>query len=195
MVKLVHGVGVSLGSKYPKVVGGVQTVEYQLWKNMIARCYSESWGERNPTYVGCTVSENFKNFQYFAEWCQSQIGFGNKGWQLDKDILIKGNKVYSEDTCVFVPKEINMWIQNKRSNRGGLPIGVSYHTDSGKYVAQCGINGTRVHLGLYANPEGAFEAYAARKSEHLKERAEYWKLQIDVRLYDALRSAVIEPFP
>lgn len=195
MSKLVYGVGLSSSGNYLRSPDNVPTRAYKLWLNMLARSYSEAWRKKNPTYDDCGVSENFKTFQYFAEWCHSQIGFGNDGWQLDKDILVKGNKIYSEDTCVFVPKEINMWIQNKRSNRGGLPVGVSYHKDSGKYVAQCGINGTRVHLGIYNNPEEAFEAYAARKSEHLKERAEYWKSQIDVRLYDALRSAVIEPFP
>ena len=100
-VPSVHGVGI-IGAKYPATVNGVLTKEYILWHSMLVRCYSDTSKKKKPAYEGCEVSENFKSYEYFYDWCQNQIGFGNQDWQLDKDLLIKGNKVYSENTCVFI---------------------------------------------------------------------------------------------
>ncbi|MGD4642034.1 hypothetical protein QT746_22385, partial [Xanthomonas citri pv. citri] len=101
----VYGVGV-LGTKYPSKINGVLTKEYDLWCSMLKRCYSATYQKQRPTYDGCEVSENFKSYEYFYEWCNSQVGFDNEGngnpFHLDKDLLIKGNKVYSENTCVFI---------------------------------------------------------------------------------------------
>ena len=89
----VYGVGI-LGTKYPSKVNGVLTKEYVLWRGMLKRCYSDVYKKRYPTYEGCKVSNKFKNYEYFYEWYHKQIGFDVKGWHLDKDLLIKGNKVY-----------------------------------------------------------------------------------------------------
>ena len=126
----VYGVGV-LGAKYPTRVNGVITKEYALWNHMLERCYSNTYKKQRPTYEGCKVSENFKYYEYFYEWCHKQIGFDNDGngnpFQLDKDLLVKGNKVYNESTCVFLPKEINLLLIKRESLRGEYLIGVSWH--------------------------------------------------------------------
>ena len=88
----VHGVGI-LGVKYQSKINGVHTKEYELWCRMLQRCYSDTYQKKRPTYIGCGVSDNFKSYEYFYEWCHNQVGFSNKGWQLDKDLLVKGNKV------------------------------------------------------------------------------------------------------
>ena len=107
----VYDVGI-LGTKYLASINGVQTKEYKLWCCMLVRCYSNTYKKKYPTYEGCEVSDNFKSYEYFYEWCNEQIGFGNDGngnpFQLDKDLLTKGNKVYSEDSCIFLPNEINL---------------------------------------------------------------------------------------
>ena len=121
----VYGFGV-LGTKYLASINGVQTKEYKLWCCMLVRCYSDSFKKKQPTYEGCEVSENFKSYEYFYEWCNKQIGFGNKDWHLDKDLLIKGNKVYSENTCVFLPKEVNSLLTKREALRGENLIGVSW---------------------------------------------------------------------
>ena len=107
--KLVHGIGFK-GMDYPSYDGEKMLKEYDLWKSMLHRCTKE-YGFKRSAYAGVTCSENFKSYSFFYEWCNKQVGFKNvdeKGnyWQLDKDLLIKGNKVYSEDVCVFVPQKL-----------------------------------------------------------------------------------------
>lgn len=169
--------------------------EYQLWQGMLERCYSDKTQTRQPTYVGCSVSENFKYFPYFKDWCYKQIGFNQEGWQLDKDILIKGNKVYSEDTCVFVPQEINKLFIKSNKLRGKYPIGVSYDKGVSKFVATISRNnnkGCKKYLGCYSTPEDAFLAYKQAKEVYIKEVAEKWKDQIDIRVYEALMNYEVE---
>ena len=94
MYPSVYGVGIT-GEKIP-VVDGKRCKQRELWIRMLDRCYSK--GKNKPTYEGCSVSENFKYYPFFKEWCEKLIGFDVKGFALDKDILSKGNKTYSEDT-------------------------------------------------------------------------------------------------
>ena len=56
---------------------------------------------KNKNCENCKCSENFKSYEYFYEWCHNQTGFGNDSWQLDKDLLVKGNKIYNEESCVL----------------------------------------------------------------------------------------------
>lgn len=160
---------------------------YNTWMCMLNRCYGAMHTKKNSPYKDCSVSENFKYYPYFKEWCNKQIGFGNKGWALDKDILVKGNKVYSEDTCCFVPMEIN-GLQFSSSIRGGdCPIGVSYDAKNDKYKAQMSGKGvSKTFIGRYATPEEAFQAYKQAKEARIKEVANKWKDQIDPKVYEAL---------
>ena len=138
------------------------------------------------------MSDNFKYYPYFKNWCSKQVGFGNKGWQLDKDILIKGNKIYSEDTCCFVPAEINsLFIKCDRS-RGEYPIGVNYHKRDRKYVAKISRFKEDIHLGYFYTPDEAFNAYKEAKEAYIKEVANKWKDQIDLRVYEALMNYQVE---
>ena len=187
----VHGVGV-IGSKYPSKVNGIPVKEYSLWATMLQRCYDSKEHNRHPTYKDCTVSENFKSYEYFYEWCQEQVGFGNDGWQLDKDLLVKGNKVYSEDTCVFLPNEINSAILNCKGSRGELPIGVSLYKQD-RYKAMGHLNGKNVFLGIYSTPELAFKAYKEKKELSLVKLGMKWSQKIDPRAELALYNYKVEP--
>ena len=182
----VYGVGIT-GTKYPITVNSVKTKEYDLWNGMLRRCYSDSLKKRYPTYIDCEVSDNFKSYEYFYEWCNKQIGFGNDGWQLDKDLLVKGNKVYSEDYCVFIPQEINLLLVKRDNNRGEHLIGVCWHNASKAFVAQVKKNkGKQEYLGSFKTEIEAFKAYKEAKEAHLKELAAKWKSQIDERANLAL---------
>ena len=188
----VYGVGVS-GTKYPTRVNGVQTKEYALWYDMLKRCYSDAYKKKYPTYEGCEVSDNFKSYEYFYEWCHSQIGFDNEGWQLDKDLLLKGNKVYSESTCVFIPAEINSLLVKCTASRGEHLICVCWHKRDKVFMATVSKNkGKQEHLGYFKTEIEAFNAYKQAKEVFVKEVAEKWKSQIDERAYEALMEYTVE---
>ena len=186
----VYGVG-TVGTKYLISEGGVLTKEYMLWKSMLKRCYSDTFQKKRPTYKDCEASENFKSYEYFYEWCHSQIGFGNEGnespFHLDKDLLIKGNKVYSENTCVFIPKEINSMLIKSDKKRGEYLIGVCWHKKDKAFIAQVNKNkGKQEYLGSFKTEIEAFNAYKQAKENFIKEQANKWKSQIDERAYLAL---------
>ena len=182
----VFGVGV-LGAKYSTRVNDVLTKEYVLWCDMLRRCYSDAYKKRKPTYEGCEVSNNFLHYEYFYEWCNEQVGFDNEGWHLDKDLLIKGNKVYSESTCVFIPQEINKVLVKREASRGEYLIGVSWNKKASAFVARVNKNkGKREYLGCFNTEIEAFNAYKTAKEAFVKEQAEKYKPQIDDRAYNAL---------
>ena len=188
----IHGVGWYEKGEFTACVGKKHNKEYKLWSGMLERCYSEVFKELEPTYKKCEASHNFKNYQFFAKWCQSQIGFKNKGWHLDKDILIKGNKLYSEDTCVFVPFEVNLFFVDNKIVRGENPIGIYFYKQTGKYKATCAVNGKAKHLGFFSTPEEAFSVYKQFKESLCKELATKWRGQIDNRVYDAMMTWSVE---
>ena len=188
----VYGVGI-LGTKYQAKINGVITKEYDLWHSMLQRCYSDNSKKKNPTYEGCEVSDKFKSYEYFYEWCNKQIGFSNQSWQLDKDLLIKGNKVYSEDSCIFIPKEINSLLTKCTASRGKHLIGVHWCKKGGAFKAQISKNkGKRENLGYFKTEVEAFRAYKKAKESFVKEQANKWKGQIDVRAYEALMNYQVE---
>lgn len=190
MSKLVYGVGINDKTR-TAFVDGKNVKEYVLWKDMLKRCFSEKYQTRRPTYIGCSVSDNFLNYSYFYDWCQEQIGFGNideKGcsWHLDKDLLFVGNKVYSENTCVFVPHEINSFFVDCGASRGDYPLGVYFDKRECKFKAQCNVNGKKQYLGLFNTPQEAFSAYKPFKEALCKQLALKWQSEIDTRLFNAM---------
>ena len=137
------------------------------------------------------MSENFKYYEYFYEWCHKQIGFGADGngnsFQLDKDLLVKGNKVYSETICVFLPNEINSLLTKRTASRGEYLIGVSWSETNKAFMARVNKNtGKSKHLGYYNTELEAFNAYKQAKESFIKEQANKWKGKIDIRAYNAL---------
>jgi hypothetical protein len=190
------GVGVYERGKFLSRMDGKNTREYNLWQHMLTRCYSETYQRNRETYIGCTVSESFKNFQYFANWCQSQVGFGIEGWHLDKDVVTKGNKIYSEETCVFIPASLNMFLTDSARSRGSLPIGVSTKKCISRYgkvynyiTAQLRDgNGELIRLGHFKSPEAAFTAYKDAKESLAKELAIQWSGLVDEKVITSLNN-------
>ena len=105
LVKTIQGVGFFGISKYKsREKDGTKSKYYNTWKHMINRCYNSNENSRNYSYETCEVDSYWHNFQNFAEWMESNYNPETmQGWHLDKDILVKGNKIYSPDTCAFVP--------------------------------------------------------------------------------------------
>ena len=164
---------------------------YNTWMCMLNRCYGAAHVKENSTYKDCSVSDNFKYYPYFKEWCDNQIGFNvlddkGKTFALDKDILVKGNKVYSEYTCCFVPPEINSLITRYTKNSSTCK-GVYYNTKLGKFSAHL----LGKYIGLFATEIEAFYAYKEAKETYIKEVANKWKDKIDPRVYEALMAWAI----
>ena len=180
----IHGVGVVGDAEIQ--INGKLLKEYVIWRAMLKRCYDSKSHLNDPTYKDCSVSDNFKYYPYFKDWCNRQVGFGNDNWQLDKDILLKGNKVYSECTCCFVPREINNLIVKRDSKRGDLPIGVSLQKSTGKYLVQMSIRGKTKNFETFSDVNEAFQTYKTVKLKYIKDIAGEWKDCLDVRVYNAL---------
>lgn len=181
--------------KYKKPVCGIgindlqdaqRELAYKVWSNMLRRCYDEKWRHRNPAYAGCTVCEDWLTYSNFRIWFIERY---QDGYQLDKDIKVHGNRIYSPETCLLVPKTINTLFVSKRASRGEYPIGVSYLR--GKYAAAISKTDGRkgaTYIGIYSTPVEAFEAYKAAKEAHIKEIAEiyYKEGKINEEVYLAL---------
>lgn len=182
----VQGVGFLGEGPYITSKNKVLTQESITWRGMLQRCYDKKFLLKHPTYENNYTSVSFHNFQNFAHWCQSAIGFTNKSWCLDKDIILRHNKEYSEDLCAFVPHEINNLLINNKVCRGELPIGVSYHKEKRMYSASCHKNGKQLEIGMYREPLEAFEAYKIFKENTIKDVANRWKDQVDFRVYESL---------
>ena len=110
----VCGVGYIGEGKYKVKENGKNTRVYDTWHDMLRRCYDSKFHEKRPTYVDCEVCEEWHNFQNFAKWYDNNYyEIEGERMHLDKDILVKHNKIYSSETCVFVPHAINsLWYKN-----------------------------------------------------------------------------------
>lgn len=186
-MKLVAGIGICNIGKYPAAINRRDTIEYILWNSMLNRCkVGGSIQRKQPAYIGCSVHPDWIKFQDFAEWCNKQIGFGLKGWQLDKDILVQGNKVYGPDTCCFVPRQLNSLLNHRKSDQGLYPTGVTFDQKANKYRVQISLNGRPNRLGYFTDLLTASDVYRGAKANEIYKQAEIWKSQIDPRVYTAL---------
>jgi len=127
---------------------------------MLERCYSLKFQERNPTYVGCTVSSDWLLFSKFRAWVEGQDW---EGKQLDKDILEVGNKVYSEEGCIFVSARLNSALTGYMTKKGKYPVGVSRHKGLLSYQASCKVGGKSKALGSFSTVDEAEIAYCKTK--------------------------------
>jgi len=153
---------------------------YKAWKNMLTRCYSRKYQSSWPTYIGCTVAEEWHSFMNFRKWMKTQDW---QGKALDKDILSPGNKIYSSETCVFVPVRINGLLTHIQSSKGKHPAGVSFHKLRNKYQAECWVNEGKKHLGYFATPEEASESYKKAKRKEILRHA---MMQVNERIKQGL---------
>ena len=164
---------------------------YKTWQSLLQRCYDTKLHEKYPTYKNCTTCEEWHNFQNFAKWYdENYYEIDGEIMCLDKDILIKGNKVYSPETCIFVPRRINILFTKTDANRGNLPIGVTQKND--KYVITMRINKKFVSNKSYKTPQEAFKVYKYFKEKYIKEIADEYKDKIPVKLYNAMYKYKVE---
>ena len=165
--KSVHGVGINDADYIVSIlVNGSyqQSPVYTKWASMLARCYSKGLQKKRPTYIGCSVCKEWLTFSNFRRWMEEQDW---EGKDLDKDILAKGNRIYSPGTCIFVNPEINAIFKSPVAKEHSLPLGVAWHKRNLTYTAQYGTGGKLVHLGSFDTPDKAESAYKKFKSRHV----------------------------
>jgi len=199
--KLVHGVGITdvdyVVHKFETIgyVDGKRKQKliwfYLTWQHMLQRGYSSKYKEKRPTYKDCFVNKEWHLFSNFKSWMQEQKledKEGNK-LQLDKDILFEGNKEYSKEKCIFVPRYINTFITDRGAERGEWPIGVCWYKASGKFQALCNNGkGKQIHLGYFNDPQEAHLTWKTCKHKLALQYAdELAKEGYDSRLVEALK--------
>ena len=177
--------------KYKVRENGKLKREFKIWHSMLQRCYYPKYHETHPTYKGCEVEDYLLNFQNMGEWIESNYyEISGETMCLDKDILYKGNKVYSRETCIFVPKRINSLFTKRDNARGDSPIGV-YPVPSGNYQVHCNNGyGKLDYLGTYLTKKEAFQVYKQYKEKVIKETIDSYKGKIPEPFYSRLREAM-----
>lgn len=193
----VYGVGM-VGNKYPTTINYRQIKEYESWCNMLRRCYSEEEKKKYPRYQGVHCCDEWLLYENFYEWLHSQENFekwliGDK-WAIDKDILVKGNNIYSPDACCLVPSNVNGLFLKHNATRGVLPIGVSVHGNG--FQARCHnpIINQEVYIGMRNTPLNTFLLYKTYKEDLIKQVAEieYAKGNITKQCYNAMMNYEVE---
>lgn len=196
--KRTYNIGYLGEGKYKTKENGKSTRVYNTWHNMLMRCYSDKYQDKQPTYKDCSVSEELHNFQNFGDWDkENYYTVDGERMELDKDILVKHNKIYSSETCIYVPKTINLLFTKRDNARGKSTIGTSLRKN-GKYVVQCNLINPKIgkskykNLGYYNTVLEAFEVYKYHKEKNIKQVADYYKGRIPDKLYDGLYRYEVE---
>ena len=138
---------------------------YRRWQSMLRRAYCETYQQQHPSYRDVVVCEEWHLFSNFKKWMIKQEW---EGMELDKDILYPGNKTYSPETCVFVPKQLNRILNDRASMRGAYPQGVNLQKVDNKYRAQIRIHGKRKNLGVFDTIVEAHKIYIKEKIKYIE---------------------------
>lgn len=187
MSKLIYGIAINDADyQVQPSINGKQIMcpFYRVWFDMLSRCYNFNLHYKRKTYIGCSVDPDWLTFSNFKSWMELQDW---EGKQLDKDIILSGNKVYSSKSCCFVDMVTNNFVKVSAANRGEYMIGASWSKRYLKFQAYCSNPFTKKleHLGYYELEKAAHLAWKQRKRELACQLAE---LQTDRRVADALRT-------
>ena len=188
--KDVYGVGYQ-GETSTRRNNKVKT-SYEVWRSMIQRCYDkEYYQKQEPTYNDKYVCDEWLCFQTFEKWFdENYYEIPNETMALDKDIIKKGNKIYSPEYCCFVPQRINNLFTKCNAWRGDLPIGVQKKET--RYIVQFRMHDKIYTYQSFSTPKQAFEHYKIMKEKYIKEVASQYKSVIPQKLYEALMKYEVE---
>ena len=170
------------------------TLARRFWSSMIERCYSNKYQKCRKTYKECFVCDEWHIFRNFYDWFKNNYyEVNDEKMHLDKDILLKGNKIYCPECCCFVPIHLNELFTKSDAARGQYPIGVHYGTRDKVFIAQC-CDGYKNHirLGQFDNPTDAFYAYKQYKESVIRKMANVYKDKIPEKIYNALYKYEVE---
>ena len=180
--KIIKGVA-CIGETSTVDINGKVLKSREVWGDMIKRCYDEKQLKRRPSYIGVTVCDEWLCYANFKEWYDKNIyEIKDERMQLDKDILIKGNKVYSPETCIFVPQRINTLFREFNNNE----FPTLEERSNGSFAIRVRMNGKSKRISGFETKEKAEECYLKEKRQIIKEIAEEYKDKIPNKLYNRL---------
>lgn len=164
---------------------------YYIWHNMIARCYDKT-SKMFKYYEDCSVCKEWLLFSNFKRWFDDPENGYKDGYHLDKDILVQGNKVYSPETCCFVPPQIN--VQIKRNRKSSLPYGVV--KNGSRFFANITKRSKTKLLGGFETKEEAFLLFKKERENYIQEitKKYYSDGKITKKVYDALIKYEVKTF-
>lgn len=177
--KTLYGIGYIGHGKYKPSINKQNTPAYNQWVSMLERCYCEKRRYRTMSYVDCNVCSEWHNFQNFAEWFYENRYECGERLQVDKDILVSGNRTYSPQTCILVPQTLNTMFINRPNNRG-LPNGM-YKIKDGFSVKY-----NHENLGVYKTIAEAYSVYSQKKKQEIIKVANTYKNIISPKVYQAI---------
>lgn len=193
-LKTVFGIGFFGIGKHKTRIKGRKSDIYNIWYSMMSRCYDKTAKDYvNYGAIGVCVCEEWHNFQFFADWYEGNfdktIMFdeNKKRWQIDKDILSKNTKIYSPETCCFIPNTLNKLLTtSNKSNTSGF-MGVT--KEAGKWRARIQINNKKVSLGSFDTPKEASKAYKRRRRILIHEWKKkcHYDLKIPYKIWKRLK--------
>lgn len=187
----VFGIGYTGEGRHKTKIARKMTKMYYVWTDMIRRAYRSEESGRDPSYVDVYVCDEWLNFQTFGDWFESKFDYTtDEVWHLDKDVRIKGNKIYSPETCAFVPREINNLFLKCNKSRGKYPLGVSF--DKGKFKALIRKTEGQERKMTFDTELEAFYAYKTDKESHIKETADKWKGKVEDCVYESMVNYQVE---
>jgi hypothetical protein len=187
---LIYGFGINDANYILRIVKNKKTIWrcpfYTKWEHMLARCYYPPYHKQYPTYIGCSVCPEWRYFSKFRLWMENQKW---EGLELDKDLLVKGNKVYGPDTCCFIPKSINyLFGFKKKKNNLHLPEGVCL-TASGKYRVEINIRPNKRYQKTISTFKEACICALEKKIEAVEYRIISYP-EMDIRVVFALNREI-----
>lgn len=186
--KTVYGVGYHGYGIFKGIENYKETKAYSLWHAMLKRCYCKKNLEKHPTYKDVHVCNDWHNFQNFAKWVEENWNYEymDSSWELDKDILSDTKKIYSPETCCFVPTEINYLF----STINKFPKSIKKQKNT--YSLALGINGKETYIGRIATIEEAIDIYTKLKEKQLRSLVKKYEKLLDSRVYKKLLTYKVE---
>ncbi len=184
------GVGCIGVGEYKSRENRIKTTAYIKWTSMLTRCYSDKY-IKQQNYSSCVVCDEWLNFQNFAKWhYENYYEIEDDCLELDKDIIEKGNRIYSPDKCIYVPHKLNTILCNRHNDRGQCLLGVT--KKEGKYIAACSIDGKSKYLGTFDSEYEAFLVYKAKKESEIKRVAEQYRGRIPDHIIELIKMYKVE---
>lgn len=161
-----HGVNDAWYMVYYKAEGIKATCPaYAKWSSMMHRSYHHSMIEKRPSYKNVTVCNEWLTFSNFLKWFEDNY---IKGFELDKDIKVKGSKVYSPETCLFVTQAVNCLLTDHAAARGNYQQGVDFKKSTGRFRARVNSIGGCIDLGYFSTALAASKAYKMAKNKQIE---------------------------